>query len=134
MFHTAAICLPLQPSSLLERATPGWAQGILSAHNVAQSSLSRSQVRILPQESRDWLQRRQRRRPSLNMLLRVTAVFFCTFPALCPHTVCLLKAEEELERAQKVFEEINIDLQEELPSLWNRCVPACAKLVSSRLL
>nr|XP_046260183.1 myc box-dependent-interacting protein 1 isoform X6 [Scatophagus argus] len=60
-----------KPSSLLERATPGWAQGILSAHNVAQSSLSKSQ------------------------------------------------AEEELERAQKVFEEINIDLQEELPSLWN---------------
>ncbi|CAL8387334.1 unnamed protein product [Gadus morhua 'NCC'] len=60
-----------KPSTLLERATPGWAQGILSAHNVAQSSLSRSQ------------------------------------------------AEEELERAQKVFEEINIDLQEELPSLWN---------------
>uniref|UniRef100_A0AAX7TIM4 Myc box-dependent-interacting protein 1 n=1 Tax=Astatotilapia calliptera TaxID=8154 RepID=A0AAX7TIM4_ASTCA len=60
-----------KPSSLLERATPGWAQGILSAHNVAQSSLSRSQ------------------------------------------------AEEELERAQKVFEEINADLQEELPSLWN---------------
>uniref|UniRef100_A0A4W4GRG0 Bridging integrator 1b n=1 Tax=Electrophorus electricus TaxID=8005 RepID=A0A4W4GRG0_ELEEL len=29
------------------------------------------------------------------------------------------KAEEELERAQKVFEDINIDLQEELPSLWN---------------
>ncbi|KAM4559467.1 myc box-dependent-interacting protein 1 isoform 6-T6 [Odontesthes bonariensis] len=60
-----------KPSSLLERATPGWAQGILSAHNVAQSSLSRGQ------------------------------------------------AEEEFERAQKVFEEINIDLQEELPSLWN---------------
>ncbi|KAJ4933281.1 hypothetical protein JOQ06_030114 [Pogonophryne albipinna] len=60
-----------KPSSLLERATPGWAQGILSAHNVAQSSLSRNQ------------------------------------------------AEEELDRAQKVFEEINIDLQEELPSLWN---------------
>lgn len=60
-----------KPSSLLERATPGWAQGILSAHNVAQSSLSRSQ------------------------------------------------AEEELERAQKVFDEINADLQEELPSLWN---------------
>lgn len=33
-----------QPSSLLERATPGWAQGLLSAHSVAQSSLSRSQV------------------------------------------------------------------------------------------
>uniref|UniRef100_A0A8C5I1E7 Myc box-dependent-interacting protein 1 n=1 Tax=Gouania willdenowi TaxID=441366 RepID=A0A8C5I1E7_GOUWI len=60
-----------KPASLLERAAPGWAQGILSAHSVAQSSLSRSQ------------------------------------------------AEEELERAQKVFEEINIDLQEELPSLWN---------------
>uniref|UniRef100_A0AAR2L1A3 Myc box-dependent-interacting protein 1 n=1 Tax=Pygocentrus nattereri TaxID=42514 RepID=A0AAR2L1A3_PYGNA len=29
------------------------------------------------------------------------------------------KAEEELERAQKVFEDINVDLQEELPSLWN---------------
>ncbi|XP_075896064.1 myc box-dependent-interacting protein 1 isoform X5 [Nelusetta ayraudi] len=60
-----------KPSTLLERATPGWAQGILSAHNVAQSSLSRNQ------------------------------------------------AEEELERAQKVFDEINVDLQEELPSLWN---------------
>ncbi|XP_065148956.1 myc box-dependent-interacting protein 1 isoform X2 [Paramisgurnus dabryanus] len=60
-----------KPSSLLERAAPGWAQGILSAHNVAQTNLTRSQ------------------------------------------------AEEELERAQKVFEEINIDLQEELPSLWN---------------
>ncbi|XP_014824084.1 PREDICTED: myc box-dependent-interacting protein 1 isoform X5 [Poecilia mexicana] len=60
-----------KPSTLLERATPGWAQGILSAHNLAQTSLSKSQ------------------------------------------------AEEELERAQKVFEEINLDLQEELPSLWN---------------
>lgn len=35
-------------------------------------------------------------------------------------TVCVFQAEEELERAQKVFEEINLDLQEELPSLWNR--------------
>ncbi|KAG7330990.1 hypothetical protein KOW79_004959 [Hemibagrus wyckioides] len=60
-----------KPASLLERATPGWAQGILSAHNIAQTNLTRSQ------------------------------------------------AEEELERAQKVFEDINIDLQEELPSLWN---------------
>ena len=34
---------------------------------------------------------------------------------------CLLvQAEEELERAQKVFDDINVDLQEELPSLWNR--------------
>ncbi|KAL2080956.1 hypothetical protein ACEWY4_022809 [Coilia grayii] len=60
-----------KPVSLLERAAPQWAQGILSAHNVAQTNLSRNQ------------------------------------------------AEEELERAQKVFEEINVDLQEELPSLWN---------------
>ncbi|KAM9487098.1 myc box-dependent-interacting protein 1 isoform 1-T1 [Clarias gariepinus] len=60
-----------KPASLLERATPGWAQGILSAHNVAQTNLTRCQ------------------------------------------------AEEELERAQKVFDDINIDLQEELPSLWN---------------
>ncbi|XP_020661059.2 myc box-dependent-interacting protein 1 isoform X29 [Pogona vitticeps] len=29
------------------------------------------------------------------------------------------QAEEELVKAQKVFEEMNIDLQEELPSLWN---------------
>lgn len=32
----------------------------------------------------------------------------------------VIKAEEELVKAQKVFEEMNIDLQEELPSLWNR--------------
>uniref|UniRef100_A0AAY4CD99 Bridging integrator 1 n=1 Tax=Denticeps clupeoides TaxID=299321 RepID=A0AAY4CD99_9TELE len=31
----------------------------------------------------------------------------------------ITKAEDELERAQKVFEDINVDLQEELPSLWN---------------
>ncbi|XP_035249422.1 myc box-dependent-interacting protein 1 isoform X7 [Anguilla anguilla] len=62
-----------KPVSLLEKAAPGWAQGILSAHHVAQTNLSRNQV----------------------------------------------TAEEELGRAQKVFEEINVDLQEELPSLWN---------------
>ncbi|KPP71640.1 myc box-dependent-interacting protein 1-like, partial [Scleropages formosus] len=33
--------------------------------------------------------------------------------------VKVAKAEEELGRAQKVFDEINEDLQEELPSLWN---------------
>uniref|UniRef100_A0A8C4SZU4 Bridging integrator 1b n=1 Tax=Erpetoichthys calabaricus TaxID=27687 RepID=A0A8C4SZU4_ERPCA len=33
--------------------------------------------------------------------------------------VKIAKAEEDLGRAQKVFEEINMDLQEELPSLWN---------------
>ncbi|XP_029442939.1 amphiphysin [Rhinatrema bivittatum] len=32
------------------------------------------------------------------------------------------KAEEEFQKAQKVFEEFNIDLQEELPSLWSRRV------------
>ncbi|XP_061082189.1 myc box-dependent-interacting protein 1-like isoform X8 [Conger conger] len=62
-----------KPVSLLEKAAPGWAQGILSAHHVAQTNLSRNQV----------------------------------------------TAEEELGRAQKVFDEINVDLQEELPSLWN---------------
>ncbi|XP_073808958.1 myc box-dependent-interacting protein 1b isoform X14 [Danio rerio] len=31
----------------------------------------------------------------------------------------IAKAEEDLGRAQKVFEEINYDLQEELPTLWN---------------
>ncbi|KFW04417.1 Myc box-dependent-interacting protein 1, partial [Fulmarus glacialis] len=31
----------------------------------------------------------------------------------------VIKAEEELVKAQKVFEEMNVDLQEELPSLWN---------------
>uniref|UniRef100_A0A2K5CWC9 Myc box-dependent-interacting protein 1 n=1 Tax=Aotus nancymaae TaxID=37293 RepID=A0A2K5CWC9_AOTNA len=38
------------------------------------------------------------------------------------------QAEEELIKAQKVFEEMNVDLQEELPSLWNSpcaAVPAC---------
>ncbi|XP_069469379.1 amphiphysin isoform X4 [Ambystoma mexicanum] len=32
----------------------------------------------------------------------------------------ITKAEEEFQKAQKVFEEFNIDLQEELPSLWSR--------------
>ncbi|XP_069080684.1 myc box-dependent-interacting protein 1 isoform X20 [Pleurodeles waltl] len=31
----------------------------------------------------------------------------------------IAKAEEELLKSQKVFEEMNADLQEELPSLWN---------------
>ncbi|KAI7807498.1 putative bridging integrator 1b [Triplophysa rosa] len=31
----------------------------------------------------------------------------------------IAKAEEDLGRAQKVFEEINYELQEELPTLWN---------------
>ncbi|XP_036807614.1 myc box-dependent-interacting protein 1 isoform X6 [Oncorhynchus mykiss] len=60
-----------KPMSLVEKAAPGWAQGILSAHQIAQTNLTRNQ------------------------------------------------AEEELGRAQKVFEEINVDLQDELPQLWN---------------
>ncbi|MGH0121103.1 UNVERIFIED_CONTAM: hypothetical protein FKN15_070772, partial [Acipenser sinensis] len=32
----------------------------------------------------------------------------------------ITKAEEEFNKAQKVFEELNVDLQEELPSLWDR--------------
>ena len=28
--------------------------------------------------------------------------------------------QEEFQKAQKVFEEFNVDLQEELPSLWSR--------------
>ena len=31
-----------------------------------------------------------------------------------------LQAEEELGRAQKVFEELNVELQDELPILWDR--------------
>ncbi|XP_035383511.1 myc box-dependent-interacting protein 1b isoform X2 [Electrophorus electricus] len=60
-----------KPLTLMEKAAPSWAQGIISAHQIAQTNLNRCQ------------------------------------------------AEEELARAQKVFEEINCDLQEELPSLWN---------------
>uniref|UniRef100_A0A671RZ26 Myc box-dependent-interacting protein 1 n=1 Tax=Sinocyclocheilus anshuiensis TaxID=1608454 RepID=A0A671RZ26_9TELE len=60
-----------KPLALVEKAAPGWAQGIITAHQIAQTNLSRSQ------------------------------------------------AEEELGRAQKVFEEINYDLQEELPTLWD---------------
>uniref|UniRef100_A0A8C9SX74 Amphiphysin n=1 Tax=Scleropages formosus TaxID=113540 RepID=A0A8C9SX74_SCLFO len=37
----------------------------------------------------------------------------------CQSKVCLcLQAEEEFQKAQKVFDELNVDLQEELPSLW----------------
>ncbi|XP_062270472.1 myc box-dependent-interacting protein 1b [Scomber scombrus] len=31
----------------------------------------------------------------------------------------IAKAEEELGRAQKIFEELNVELQDELPSLWD---------------
>ncbi|XP_019338940.1 amphiphysin isoform X1 [Alligator mississippiensis] len=34
----------------------------------------------------------------------------------------ITKAEEEFQKAQKVFEDFNSDLQEELPSLWSRRV------------
>ncbi|XP_056606045.1 myc box-dependent-interacting protein 1b isoform X2 [Triplophysa dalaica] len=60
-----------KPLALVEKAAPVWAQGIIAAHQIAQTNLSRNQ------------------------------------------------AEEDLGRAQKVFEEINYELQEELPTLWN---------------
>ncbi|XP_061780100.1 myc box-dependent-interacting protein 1b isoform X7 [Nerophis lumbriciformis] len=60
-----------KPAALLEMAAPSWAQGLLSAHQVAQTNLSYNQ------------------------------------------------AEEELGRAQKIFEELNVELQDQLPVLWD---------------
>ncbi|XP_054590749.1 myc box-dependent-interacting protein 1b isoform X2 [Nothobranchius furzeri] len=58
-------------AALLEMAAPSWAQGLISAHQVAQTNLSYNQ------------------------------------------------AEEDLGRAQKIFEELNVELQDELPALWD---------------
>ncbi|XP_077430824.1 myc box-dependent-interacting protein 1b isoform X3 [Vanacampus margaritifer] len=63
-----------KPAALLEMAAPSWAQGLLSAHQVAQTNLSYNQ------------------------------------------------AEEELGRSQKIFEELNVELQDQLPVLWDRRV------------
>ncbi|KAM9327915.1 myc box-dependent-interacting protein 1b isoform 1-T1 [Pholidichthys leucotaenia] len=63
-----------KPAALLEMAAPSWAQGLISAHQVAQTNLSYNQ------------------------------------------------AEEELGRAQKIFEELNVELQDELPALYDRRV------------
>ncbi|XP_051798266.1 myc box-dependent-interacting protein 1b isoform X1 [Acanthochromis polyacanthus] len=63
-----------KPAALLEMAAPSWAQGLISAHQVAQTNLSYNQ------------------------------------------------AEEELGRAQRIFEELNVELQDELPALWDRRV------------
>uniref|UniRef100_A0A7N9B1Y4 Myc box-dependent-interacting protein 1 n=1 Tax=Mastacembelus armatus TaxID=205130 RepID=A0A7N9B1Y4_9TELE len=60
-----------KPAALLEMAAPSWAQGLISAHQVAQTNLSYNQ------------------------------------------------AEEDLGRAQKIFEELNVELQDELPGLWD---------------
>nr|XP_043875905.1 myc box-dependent-interacting protein 1b isoform X12 [Solea senegalensis] len=60
-----------KPAALLEMAAPSWAQGLISAHQVAQTNLSYNQ------------------------------------------------AEEDLGRAQKIFEELNVELQDELPVLWD---------------
>ncbi|XP_077370066.1 myc box-dependent-interacting protein 1b isoform X2 [Festucalex cinctus] len=60
-----------KPAALLEMAAPSWAQGLLSAHQVAQTNLSYNQ------------------------------------------------AEEELGRSQKIFEELNVELQDQLPALWD---------------
>lgn len=68
-----------QPSSLLERATPGWAQGILSAHNIAQSSLSRNQVWIiLPSflQSVVIMRAEERRSPVWTYRGKLFALFF----------------------------------------------------------
>uniref|UniRef100_A0A8C5E511 Myc box-dependent-interacting protein 1 n=1 Tax=Gouania willdenowi TaxID=441366 RepID=A0A8C5E511_GOUWI len=59
-----------KPAALLEKAAPSWAQGLISAHQVAQTNLSYNQ------------------------------------------------AEEELGRAQRIFEELNVELQDELPVLY----------------
>ncbi|XP_035854565.1 myc box-dependent-interacting protein 1b isoform X3 [Sander lucioperca] len=61
-------------AALLEMAAPSWAQGLISAHQVAQTNLSFNQ------------------------------------------------AEEELGRAQKIFEELNVELQDELPALFDNRV------------
>lgn len=42
----------------------------------------------------------------------------CNNACLCL-CVCA-QAEEELGRAQKIFEELNVELQDELPVLWDR--------------
>ncbi|XP_074520553.1 myc box-dependent-interacting protein 1b isoform X4 [Halichoeres trimaculatus] len=63
-----------KPAALLEMAAPSWAQGLISAHQVAQTNLSFNQ------------------------------------------------AEEELGRAQKIYEELNVELQDELPSLFDNRV------------
>ncbi|XP_041637592.1 myc box-dependent-interacting protein 1b isoform X3 [Cheilinus undulatus] len=63
-----------KPAALLEMAAPSWAQGLISAHQVAQTNLSYNQ------------------------------------------------AEEELGRAQRIFEELNVELQDELPSLFDNRV------------
>uniref|UniRef100_A0A7N6ASJ6 Myc box-dependent-interacting protein 1 n=1 Tax=Anabas testudineus TaxID=64144 RepID=A0A7N6ASJ6_ANATE len=60
-----------KPAALLEMAAPSWAQGLISAHQVAQTNLFYNQ------------------------------------------------AEEDLGRAQKIFEELNVELQDELPVLWD---------------
>ncbi|KAL3045488.1 hypothetical protein OYC64_013709 [Pagothenia borchgrevinki] len=63
-----------KPAALLEKAAPGWAQVLISAHQVAQTNLSFNQ------------------------------------------------AEEELGKAQKIFEELNVELQDELPVLFDNRV------------
>ncbi|KAG7257910.1 hypothetical protein CRUP_021840 [Coryphaenoides rupestris] len=66
-------------------AAPSWAQGLLSAHQVAQTNL------------------------------------------------CMNQAEEELGRAQKVFEELNVELQDELPVLWENGFSSVGPQLSQNL-
>ncbi|MED6272265.1 hypothetical protein CHARACLAT_028502 [Characodon lateralis] len=43
----------------------------------------------------------------------------------------VLKAEDELKKAQKVFDELNVGLQDELPTLWD-CNSPCPVSLQSR--
>lgn len=40
--------------------------------------------------------------------------------SLCVCVCVRAQAEEELGRAQRIFEELNVELQDELPVLWDR--------------
>lgn len=60
-------------------------------------------------------------------VMKVSQLKVQMLPATCSaavHPVKLtcfcLKAEEELKKAQKVFDELNVGLQDELPTLWDR--------------
>lgn len=50
----------------------------------------------------------------LNVTKRIRVVIMRVCVCVCA------QAEEELGRAQKIFEELNVELQDELPVLWDR--------------
>lgn len=53
-----------------------------------------------------------------NSYCRNTQYSHCYSICVCAF-VCM-QAEEDLGRAQKIFEELNVELQDELPSLWDK--------------